>query len=162
MSIQVEIEFGAEISSPSLEDLRSWALAALSASYSEAELCIRIVDTAEMSQLNQNYRNKPNPTNVLSFPADVPEQIGMNLLGDIAICAEVVEREATEQNKASDAHWAHMVIHGCLHLAGYDHIEEQDALNMEALETGILAKLGFPAPYEPAEELQHPQPAVSH
>jgi probable rRNA maturation factor len=100
-----------------------------------------------MAQLNQHYRGKPGPTNVLSFPADLPESLQLPLLGDIVICAPVVAREAVEQGKPAAAHWAHMAVHGALHLLGYDHICETEATEMEDLETAILATLGFPCPY---------------
>jgi len=114
----------------------------------DPSLSIRLVDEAESQQLNANYRNKDYPTNVLSFPCDLPPDVDLNLLGDLVICVQVVEREAIEQQKSIQAHWAHMVVHGCLHLLGYDHINEAEAEDMESLETAILTELGFPAPYE--------------
>jgi probable rRNA maturation factor len=133
---------------PSEAQLKSWAAAALESQRPEAELSVRIVDQPESQQLNHQYRQKDKPTNVLSFPADLPEELNLPLLGDLVICAPVVEHEAIEQNKALDAHWAHMTVHGTLHLLGYDHIDDSDAQTMERLETRILTKLGFPAPYE--------------
>ncbi len=112
------------------------------------ELTIRLVNNEESQQLNLQYREKDKPTNVLSFPFEVPEGIELNLLGDLVICAQVVAQEADAQNKALFDHWAHMVIHGCLHLMGYDHINDKDALEMEALEVEILAKLAINDPYE--------------
>jgi probable rRNA maturation factor len=116
-----------------------------------AELTVRIVDEAESQELNNEYRGKNKPTNVLSFPFEVPEHlpedIDFPLLGDLIICAQVVEREAKEQNKTLDAHWAHMLLHGSLHLLGYDHIEDAEAEEMENLETKLLQKMGFPNPY---------------
>ncbi len=109
---------------------------------------MRIVDEDESQQLNGQYRQKDKPTNVLSFPADLPEELQLPLLGDLVICAPVVAREAEDQNKALDAHWAHMLVHGTLHLLGYDHIDETDATEMEALETQIITELGFAPPYE--------------
>ena len=102
----------------------------------------------ESQQLNSQYRQKDKPTNVLSFPFEVPEGIELNLLGDLVVCASVVEQEAKEQNKVLFHHWAHMIVHGCLHLLGYDHINDADADEMEALEVKILAKLAISNPYE--------------
>ena len=113
----------------------------------QAEISIRLVDREESQALNRDYRQKDKPTNVLSFPADLPEIVDLPLLGDLIICASVVEQEAKEQDKASTAHWAHMVIHGTLHLLGYDHIDNHEAEAMEALETDILATLGIACPY---------------
>jgi len=111
------------------------------------EVTIRIVEEDEGKALNQTYRQKNYATNVLSFPFDAPEGIEMDFLGDIVICAEVVNREAQEQNKPRESHWAHMVVHGVLHLLGFDHIEEIDAEQMEALEVDVLNKLGIDDPY---------------
>ncbi|WP_434112427.1 rRNA maturation RNase YbeY [Methylocaldum sp. GT1TLB] len=123
-----------------------WASAA--AKREDAELVIRIVDETESVELNEHYRHKAGPTNILSFPFEVPEGVPNQLLGDLVICAAVVEREAREQGKTLEAHWAHMVVHGVLHLQGYDHISESDAAVMEAEEIAILNDLGFPNPYE--------------
>jgi probable rRNA maturation factor len=131
---------------PAEDRLLEWAEAA--AKQDGAEVAIRIVDEAESAELNATYRHKAGPTNVLSFPFEVPEGVPNELLGDLVICAPVVEREAREQGKAPEAHWAHMVVHGMLHLQGYDHIENSEAEAMEAEEIVILAKLGFPNPYE--------------
>jgi len=100
-----------------------------------------------MINLNSQFRQQPKTTNVLSFPSDLPPELELEELGDIVICAPVVESEAVEQNKLLEAHWAHMVVHGTLHLQGYDHIETNDAEEMEALEEKIITGLGFPAPY---------------
>lgn len=133
---------------PSDEQFQQWVDAALSRYNQPFELTIRIVDAAESQTLNNQYRQKDKPTNVLSFPFEVPEGVVLNLLGDIVICAIVVEQEAQEQQKTSTEHWAHMVIHGCLHLLGYDHITDDEAEEMESLEIDILAELGFNNPYE--------------
>lgn len=111
------------------------------------ELTIRLVNVEESQQLNSEYRGKNKPTNVLSFPFEVPEGITLNLLGDLIICVEVMKLEAEEQNKALFDHWAHLVIHGCLHLVGFDHISDNEAAEMEALEIKILAKLDIDNPY---------------
>jgi probable rRNA maturation factor len=113
----------------------------------EFELTIRLVNSEESQQLNNQYRSKDKPTNVLSFPFEVPDGIELNLLGDLIICIEVMEQEAKEQNKALFDHWAHLVIHGCLHLVGFDHISDSEALEMESIEIIILEKLGITNPY---------------
>lgn len=128
---------------------QQWARAAADAAANEAaEVSIRIVDESESAELNQTYRHKSGPTNVLSFPCEVPAGVPNDLLGDLVICAPVVAREALEQGKNPEAHWAHMVIHGVLHLRGYDHLQEDEAEQMEALEVEILDGLGYPNPYE--------------
>ena len=128
---------------------QQWARAAADAAANEAaELSIRVVDEDESAGLNQTYRHKSGPTNVLSFPCEVPAGVPNDLLGDLVICAPVVAREALEQGKNPEAHWAHMVIHGVLHLRGYDHLQEDEAEQMEALEVEILDGLGYPNPYE--------------
>lgn len=113
----------------------------------ELQLSVRVVDTEEITQLNEKYRKINKTTNVLSFPFETPAGVDVPLLGDIVICAPVVENEAKEQNKTVVQHWAHMIIHGMLHLQGYDHQDPDSAARMESLEIGILKKLGFPNPY---------------
>ncbi len=134
---------------PTAEQLNLWVSSALTMAQHqvESELTIRIVDEAEGLELNQQYRGKSYATNVLSFPFEAPVELPIALLGDLVICAPVVATEATEQKKSLDAHWAHMVVHGTLHLLGYDHIEETEAEAMEQLEREILAQLGFADPY---------------
>lgn len=134
---------------PSTASFRLWVAAALQgASRRKAtELAIRLVDDQEGRTLNRDYRGKDYPTNVLSFPAELPPGVGLPLIGDLAICAPVVLREAAEQGKPPRHHWAHMTVHGVLHLLGYDHIVEAEAEAMEALETHILARLEIPDPY---------------
>ncbi|MBY5921900.1 rRNA maturation RNase YbeY [Ferrimonas balearica] len=132
---------------PSQAQLEGWAALAL-ADRPDAELTIRITDEAESQQLNRDYRGKDKPTNVLSFPFEAPPGIDLPLLGDLVICAAVVAREAEEQHKAPMDHWAHMVIHGCLHLIGYDHIEDDEAEEMESLERQLLAQIGIADPYQ--------------
>lgn len=133
---------------PGPHALRRWARAVLAQAPTGAEVCIRIVDRTEMQALNRQYRGQDKPTNVLSFPADLPAGINLPLLGDMAICAPVVADEAVAQGKALPAHWAHMVVHGLLHLLGHDHQHEAEAERMEALETEILRSLDFAPPYE--------------
>lgn len=115
--------------------------------HNSLELSLRIVDTKESAQLNKQYRNKNKATNVLSFPADVPDMIEPVLLGDLVICQPLVDQEAMKQGKTSESHWAHLVVHGCLHLLGYDHIEEHEADEMEKLEISILKKFNITNPY---------------
>ena len=149
MTYQIDIESNSQSQQiPAAADIERWISAALQAQkLSEAEVSVYIVDDEESQALNAQYRGKDKPTNVLSFPADLPEAVEIPLLGDLVVCAPVVEREAIEQGKTLAAHWAHMLVHGSLHLLGYDHIEDTEAEAMEALETGIIIGLGFPAPY---------------
>lgn len=133
---------------PAEDDFRRWTEAALAGRRAEAELTIRVVDEQESAELNGTYRHKPGPTNVLSFPFQAPPGVELPLLGDIVICAPVVAREAAEQGKAAAAHWAHMTVHGCLHLLGYDHIDPAEAEIMEHLERHVLSALGYADPYE--------------
>lgn len=112
---------------------------------------VRVVDNEESQQLNRDYRGKDKPTNVLSFPFEVPEGVPCDHLGDLVVCAPVVETEAVEQGKTVADHWAHMLVHGVLHLNGYDHIEDDEAEEMEALEVQLLSKLGIADPYQTIE-----------
>jgi probable rRNA maturation factor len=136
------------LSLPSEEQIRDWVGSTLAGRMPSAEVTVRIVDEIEIEQLNQQYRHKQGPTNVLSFPfeADVPMEIP--LLGDIVISAPVVAREAVEQHKALFSHWAHMLIHGTLHLLGYDHHSDSEAAAMEQQEIQVMQQLGFSNPYE--------------
>ncbi|MDO8860547.1 rRNA maturation RNase YbeY [Haliea sp. E1-2-M8] len=149
MSVHVDIQAACSEPAPEEDDLRRWICTALEQRTpgEAAEVCLRLVGEAEMTALNRDYRGKTGSTNVLSFPAGLPPELALPLLGDIVICTPVVAREAAEQGKPLTAHWAHMTVHGSLHLLGYDHIEDADAVAMEALETTILAQLGFPCPY---------------
>ncbi len=133
---------------PSERQLRNWASAALAKRRDQAELTIRLVDEQESQALNRDYRGKDAPTNVLSFPADLPPELELPLLGALVISRHVVEREAHEQGKAVSDHWAHMVIHGTLHLLGFDHIDDDEAEEMESLETALLKQLNINNPYE--------------
>ncbi|PKM31830.1 MAG: rRNA maturation RNase YbeY [Gammaproteobacteria bacterium HGW-Gammaproteobacteria-11] len=154
MTVELDLDIQRASSAPDLPDddsFRRWAGLALQDKPGH-ELTIRIVDEDESRSLNHDYRGKDYPTNVLSFPADLPPELEIPLLGDLVICAPVVAREAIEQHKAPLAHWAHMVIHGCLHLTGHDHIEDHEAEQMENLERQLLAQLGIADPYlEPDE-----------
>ncbi|WP_439259264.1 rRNA maturation RNase YbeY [Lonepinella sp. BR2930] len=137
---------------PSVEQFTHWATQAVRAESLEPEMTIRIVDEAESHELNLRYRGKDRPTNVLSFPFECPDEVELPLLGDLVICRQVVEKEAVEQGKPLIAHWAHLVVHGSLHLLGYDHIEQDEAEEMESLETEIMLGLGFEDPYSYDEE----------
>ena len=132
---------------PTEDQIVQWATAAVQPEGDEVEMTVRIVDEAESHELNLTYRGKDRPTNVLSFPFECPDQVELPLLGDLVICRQVVEREAAEQEKPLMSHWAHMVVHGSLHLLGYDHIEDDEAEEMESLETQIMQGLGFDDPY---------------
>jgi probable rRNA maturation factor len=137
---------------PHANSLRAWARAAIpSAGYA---ICIRVVGSAESRKLNRQWRGKDKPTNVLSFPySEFPasdQRPGASwpiVVGDLVLCAPVVTREAREQGKPAQAHWAHMVVHGLLHLQGHDHVKNRDAKRMEASEVEILSGLGYPNPY---------------
>ncbi len=135
---------------PAAKELKYWAKSALKYLKKKAELNIRVVNSHEITELNTQYRKKNKPTNVLSFPFDMPDEIEDELafLGDIIICAEVVNQEALSQQKSLEAHWAHMTIHGTLHLLGYDHETDNEAAIMEQAEINILALLSFPNPYQ--------------
>ena len=148
MNLQLDIQTESAEPVPDEDDIRHWIAAALHDQRTEdTEVSVRLVDEAEMAGLNQAWRGKPGPTNVLSFPSDLPLEPALPLLGDIVVCVPVVRREAAAQSKPLQAHWAHMLVHGTLHLLGYDHIEDEQAEAMEALETRILATLDYPCPY---------------
>lgn len=151
MNLELELDLQNACNSqqlPSEAQFELWVRTALGNTMPQAELTIRLVESEESRTLNHSYRGKDKPTNVLSFPFEAPPGVELPLLGDLVICAEVVENEAAEQHKTLEAHWAHMVVHGCLHLLGYDHIEDAEAEEMEALETELLQGLGFADPYQ--------------
>lgn len=146
--LDVTISYGLpRVGIPAANSFRRWAAAALDGRIREADLAIRLVDDREGRSLNRHYRNQDYPTNVLSFPADLPEGVKLPLLGDLIICAPVVVREAADQNKKVNAHYAHLTVHGILHLLGWDHEDEREAECMEQLEREILASLGIADPY---------------
>jgi probable rRNA maturation factor len=161
--LQIEVQFAARRPwVPGAVTLRRWARAAhagglaslparrlrMHASFEQgAAVCLRVVGGAESRRLDRDYRGKDKPTNVLSFPSSPEERVATGILGDLVICAPVVAREAREQGKTLRAHWAHMVVHGTLHLLDYDHESARDARRMEALEVEILRGLGFHDPY---------------
>ena len=149
MILTVDIQSASAEPVPDEDDIRSWIAAALDGRNPQerCEVSVRLVDETEMADLNNTYRGKPGPTNVLSFPASIAAEVDDGLLGDIVICAPVVHAEARTQGKDPSAHWAHMAVHGTLHLLGYDHIEERAAQQMEALESSILNALDYPCPY---------------
>lgn len=152
MKLELAIQRSGESdNTPQDEQFQVWAEAALVDRKGDCSLAIRIVDEDAARQFNRDYRNKDHATNVLSFPAELPDGLPAELrdsqLGDLLICADVVAREAGEQGKAEHDHWAHLVVHGVLHLLGYDHQADDEAEEMEALETDILAGLGIADPY---------------
>ncbi len=149
MNADVNVQCNSEASGiPPEETIRRWAQSTLQdISKIDSSLTVRIVDETEIAELNETYRQKKGPTNVLSFPFENPPGVDAGILGDIIICAPVVNWEANEQNKTPEAHWAHMVVHGILHLCGYDHIRDKEAWQMEAKEVQAMGQLGFENPY---------------
>lgn len=134
-------------SAPESDLVESWLTGALSTQCSDAEVCLYLVDIEEMTQLNHEYRQKVGPTNILSFIYDSPPGKRM-VLGDLVVCPPILEQEATAAEVSVTAHWAHLIVHGALHLVGYDHQNDDDAEIMEGLETSILLKLGYQNPYQ--------------
>jgi probable rRNA maturation factor len=158
VSVQVDVQLALAAADagrlPGTDAIQAWANAAVKAAGSGPEngqLSVRIVDVAEITELNTRYRQKSGPTNVLSFPFEAPPGLpaaaAESMLGDVVVCAAVVEQEAEAQGKPVQAHWAHMIVHGVLHLLGYDHIKDAEAEVMEALEIKVLAALGYADPY---------------
>lgn len=148
IQLDVGVSYGLpRVGLPAAVSFRRWATAACTGRIRRADLAIRLVDTKEGRALNRHYRGKDYATNVLSFPAELPEGVTLPLLGDLVICAPVVAREAREQGKKLNAHYAHLTIHGVLHLLGLDHEDEREALAMEQIERELLATLGIGDPY---------------
>jgi probable rRNA maturation factor len=146
---QVDIQNGSDTAFiPDKQEFIRWVTIVTCEEKPDAEISIRIVDKLESQTLNHQYRGIDKPTNVLSFPAEFPEGVDIPFLGDIVICAPIVELEAQAQNKTLEAHWAHMLIHGALHLLGYDHIDDDEAEIMEALEIKYLAQINIISPYQ--------------
>ena len=146
----IDIQHACEEQIPITDELLcTWTQQALATELDSAELTIRLVDLDEITHLNHYYRKQNKPTNVLAFPANLPTGITLDipLLGDVIICPAVLQQESITLNKPLTAHWALIVTHGVLHLLGYDHIEDDDATVMQALEIKLLAKLGFDNPY---------------
>lgn len=149
MQIKVNIQRATKTRNlPSNQRIRTWVHAALKSHVQQAELTVRMVGTGEAARLNQAWRREKGPTNVLSFPADDRHDLATGFLGDIVLCAPVIVREAMQQGKSLGAHWAHMIIHGALHLLGYDHEKYAEARKMERLEKKLLAKLAIADPYK--------------
>lgn len=150
---QLQVTRRARIWSPPVGELESWAHAALGRRARGAELALRVVGTTESRRLNAHFRGMDRPTNVLSFPASaLPAAAGRGTtpLGDLVICARLLRSEARAQGKSLRAHWAHLVVHGALHLIGYDHERARDARRMERREIAVLKRLGFANPYRSA------------
>ena len=147
----VDVQIAYEGNVPDKPQFQLWVDSALKLLDETCEVSIRLVDDGESAELNSNYRGKSYSTNVLSFPFDSPIVMEPRLLGDLVICVPVVEKEACDQGKEQDEHWAHLVVHSCLHLLGYDHIEDNDAEIMEALEVTILQTLNIDDPYKEAQ-----------
>jgi probable rRNA maturation factor len=149
-AICVDLARASRMRAPSPRSLGQWARAALGSRVGPVELAVRLVAPAEIRRLNRHYRGKDAPTNVLSFPSTVPADVRPRPLGDVVICPAVLRREAREQGKTLRAHWAHLTVHGVLHLVGYDHEDEGDARRMERREIAVLRRLGFDNPYRSA------------
>ncbi len=147
LDLQIALQEPENFALPTQVEFEQWVTAALDGSMTAVELTIRLVEKDESAALNTQYRDKPGTTNVLSFPFEAPADVPLPLLGDLIICAPLVVDEAAAQNKTQRAHWAHLVVHGILHLRGYDHIDDAEALEMEGLERKIMAYLGFDDPY---------------
>ncbi len=156
MTLTVEVSLSDELAAeaieagdedvPDLALLQQWAAAAY-LDEGPAVASMMLATSKEMQQFNKQYRDKDAPTNVLSFPIETPAEIDFTLLGDIILCSEVIKNEAQQQSKSEASHWAHMVVHGMLHLQGYDHIDNDEAEEMEKLEIEILQRLGIANPY---------------
>ncbi|MDH5601932.1 MAG: rRNA maturation RNase YbeY [Gammaproteobacteria bacterium] len=151
--MEVNLDIQREVDAlPKDEEILGWVKEVLTNErYGDTELTVRFVSKEESADLNEQYRNKKGATNVLSFTFDAPDEVEINLLGDLVICSDVVKQQAKEQNKQELAHWAHMIVHGTLHLLGYDHLNDAEANEMELKEIIILSQLGYPDPYREIE-----------
>lgn len=152
MTLTVDMQNATDYELPGIEQFEQWVEQALKralpAPRSDTELAIRVVGKDESAELNLRYRNKDSATNVLSFATDFPEALALPQIGDLVICAEIVNQESGQQNKTEIAHWAHLTVHGVLHLLGYDHVEAEQAQAMEAIEVLVLNQLGYQNPYQ--------------
>ena len=147
MDLEIDLQLAThEPGIPEAERIEAWARAAL-AGLAAAELTVRVVSREESAELNERYRTRVGPTNVLAFASDLPPEVASPYLGDIVICAPLVAEEAAAQGKDVTAHWAHLVVHGILHLRGYGHDGDAEAEQMESLETRVLGALGYADPY---------------
>lgn len=153
MNVTIDLQNTTKHTLPSLQELHAWVDIALEDKTSNHTLCLRVVDPDDIQQLNHQFRNKNKPTNVLSFPNQAPPEISEGFMGDIVVCAQIIEDEAKAQRKPLFAHWAHMVIHSTLHLQGYDHQTDSDAHVMETKEITLMKELGFGNPYQEAEHV---------
>lgn len=148
MSYQLALQKVSQAKSiPKKSLFKQWVTETLQGRKEKGEITIRVVDEIESAHLNETFRHHHGPTNVLSFPFVAPPKVKLALLGDLVICAPIVIKEAQEQDKDPVSHWAHLTIHGTLHLLGYDHLNDQDADRMEGIEIAIMKRLGFPNPY---------------
>ena len=151
MELELDLDIADNLQQvPTEEQFRGWITQALTAggyNKDSVELSVMVVSETVSQTLNDQYRGKNKPTNVLSFPAEIPEFVESELIGDMVICAPLVQKEAEQQNKSLQDHWAHLTVHGCLHLLGFDHIEDEEAEQMEAIEIKVLQQLGIANPY---------------
>ncbi|MBM4228139.1 MAG: rRNA maturation RNase YbeY [Gammaproteobacteria bacterium] len=148
MPVRVSVQRASKEPAPLRGQLVRWVRHALAGRRRDAALTVRLVDDAESAALNLRWRHREGSTNVLSFPAgEMPESM-QDVLGDIVVCAPLVAREAMAQGKPVEAHWAHLVVHGTLHLLGFDHVKSREATVMEDTERQILSSLGYPDPYQ--------------
>ena len=151
--MDVDLDIQREVEGlPKDQELVKWVKEVLKLEqHGDTELTIRFVSEEESAELNNQYRNKHNSTNILSFPFEMPEEVELNLLGDLVVCSDIVKKEAAEQQKEELAHWAHIIVHGTLHLLGYDHLTDAEASIMETKEIKILSQLGYTDPYRELE-----------
>lgn len=149
MSANINLQIATQMTGylPTEEQLQQWIEASLTEPYEDNEITVRIVDEQESAHLNRTFRDKDYATNVLSFTFSAPEGYE-NILGDMILCAPIIAMEAEDLNKPLQDHWAHLVVHGTLHLQGYDHLLEEDEKEMQELEINILSKFGVPNPYQ--------------